>query len=120
MNPVGKRVRVRAEIRIPEGREGRGFLRFVVGRTDPRSPIGLSRQGFFEDLPHYIEALMDLYEQGIPAYIDRETHRIRQNLERDMDDLEEVVGQDMAPWKVKLHEIRKSLIEQLPENNGSK
>lgn len=110
-NPVGKQIKVRAELRIPDGR---GFLRFVVGRDDQRSPIGLSRQGFFEDLPHYIEALVELYERGIEPYIEMETDRLRKQIDRDLDEVETVVSRNPDEWRVKLLELRKGLREKLP------
>ncbi len=116
-NPVGTRIMVRAELRIPNDR---GFLRFVVGRDDQRSPVGLSRQGFYEDLPYYIEALIDLYEKGIEPYIVMETARIRRRIDHDLDEIEKVVTRNPDVWRVKLLEYRKALRDELPGGDSDK
>ena len=110
-NPIGKEVVVRAELRVPEGRS---FLRYAVGRVDDKSPIGLSRQGFFEDIPHAIESLIELYVSGIDQYIRFETDRIRRNVGRDLDTIETVVSGDVDGWKADLRKIRQEMVAKLP------
>jgi len=109
---MGRDVTVKAELRIPDGRS---FLRVAVGRTDDRSPIGLSRQVFFEDLPFAIEALIDVYEAGKEKYIELETGRIRRSIERGLDEVESVVSHNREDWSGKLMTIKKDMLGQLPD-----
>jgi hypothetical protein len=109
-NPIGRDVTIKAEIRSPEGRP---YLRYAMGRIDAKSPIGLARQGFFEDLPHAIELLISLYEKGCDAYVESESMRIRHNLEKDLDRVEDVVDRDTKAWKGRLQFLRQQLLSRL-------
>lgn len=111
-NPMGRDVTVRAELRIPDGRN---FLRLAVGRVDDRSPIGLSRQVFFEDLPYCVEAIIDVYEKGKEKYIELETGRIRRSLERGLDGIEDVVSHNREDWSGRLLTVKKEMLDSLPE-----
>lgn len=115
-NPMGRDVIVKAELRIPDGRS---FLRVAVGRIDERSPIGLSRQVFFEDLPYAIEALIEVYEAGKEKYIELETGRIRRSIERGLDDVESVVSHNREDWTGKLLTVKKEMLNTLPETDES-
>lgn len=113
-NPIGRDVTIKAEVRIPGGRN---FLRAAVGRIVEDSPIGLSRQIFFEDLPFAIEALIDVYEQSQGKYVELETSRIRKSIERGLDSVESVISHNREDWSGKLLAVKKEMLNTLPDTS---
>jgi hypothetical protein len=110
-NNIGRDVTVRAEVRLPEASN---YMRVSVGRVDARSPIGLSRNFFYEDIPYVIEALLQAYAQGKEYYIALEGRRIQEYVDGELCHVERIVSEDTAPWKDRLREIRKNIMEQIP------
>jgi hypothetical protein len=106
-NSFSRKVVLLTEARVPEGKE---FIRIVAGRVEVGSPVGVARQFFYEDIPHLIDALIDLYEDCAEQYIIFEGVRIKKSVEHDLAAVKHTVSHNREDWVGRLNTIKDRII----------
>jgi hypothetical protein len=109
-NPFNRRVGLLVEARSPHDRN---FIRIVAGRQEARSPVGVSRQFFYEDIPHIINALIEIYDSCKEYYISSEEERMRKDVERELRAVQQTVSHDREDWTGRLAEIQSHITTSL-------